>query len=157
MRIFSIIFTVFVLLCPFLTSAVHAEDAPPNNSLTMNYVSKIEMPDSAVSYILSPDKKHIAFICKKDTLYFARWDGKTGRVYDHIFFGTLTFSPDNNHLAYIADKNGEWFVVIDNREGLHHTGKVLFDQSPLKFITSDTVMYTVIDNKVLYLINENIQ
>ncbi|TRZ75505.1 MAG: hypothetical protein D4R93_04815 [Deltaproteobacteria bacterium] len=145
---------LFLLLC----SSIGAEENATNRVLTMKYVGRVDIaPQDERSLTLSPDGKHIAYIRKADKKCFVAYDGKEGKSYSKIIDGSLTFSPDSGHLAYIAEDGNEWFVVIDGKEGFHHDKLWSLEQCILRFKSSDTVSYLILENKSLYEAREKIQ
>lgn len=145
---------IFCLL--FMTNCDVFAGEGSNGTGTMNYIGSMKVPENTEYYLTSSDRKYLVLITKEESKFHVCRDGMTGRGYDKILFGTLTFSPDNKHLAYVAENSGDWFLVIDNREGIHHEKRGLLDQSRVQFI-DEYLVYTVIENKILYLVKEKIQ
>ncbi len=145
---------LFLLLC----SSVRAEENAKEKILTMKYIGHVDIaPQDQRSLILSPDGKHIAYINKSDNKCFVDYDGKEGKSYNKIIDGSLTFSPDSGHLAYMAEDGNEWFVVIDGKVGFHYDKLWSSEQCLLRFESSDTVSYLILENKCLYEAREKIQ
>jgi hypothetical protein len=145
---------LFFLVC----SPVRAEENATNKVLTMKYIGHVVIaPQDQGSLTISPDEKHIAYIHKSDKKSFVSYDSKEGKSYGKIIDGSLTFSPDSCHLAYIAEDRNEWFVVIDGKEGFHYDKPWSLEQCILRFESSDTVSYLILENKCLYEAREKIQ
>ena len=145
---------LFFLVC----SSVRAEENATNKVLTMKYIAHIDIaPQDQASLTLSPDGKHIAYIHRSDKRCFVAHDGKEDRKYSKIIDVSLTFSPDSGHLAYIAEDGNEWFVVIDGKEGFHYDGAWSLERCILRFKSSDSVSYLILEDKCLYEVREKTQ
>ncbi len=152
--------SLLIVLCLFflVCSALSAEGNAANKVLTMKYIGHVDIaPQDQRSLALSPDGKHVAYIHKSGKKCFVAYDGKEGINYNNIIDGSLTFSPDSGHLAYIAEADNEWFVVIDGKEGFHYDKVRWLEQCILRFESSDTVSYLILENKCLYEAREKIQ
>ncbi len=152
--------SLLIVLCLFflVCSSVRAEENATNKVLTMKYMGHVDIaPQDERSLTLSPDEKHIAYIHKSDKKCFVVCDGKESKSYSKIIDGSLTFSPDSGHLAYIAEDGNEWFVVIDGKEGFHHDRARSLEECILRFKSSDTVNYLILENQCLYVAREEIQ
>jgi hypothetical protein len=67
--------------------------------------------------VLSPDRRHWAYVAKRGDQWLVVIDGKEGAGYGNVVPGTQIFSPDSKHSAYGALKGDKWVVVTDGHEG----------------------------------------
>ncbi|MCX8031428.1 MAG: hypothetical protein N3A59_07625, partial [Thermodesulfovibrionales bacterium] len=72
------------------------------------------------TFIISPNNRHVAYICRDGRKFYAVFDGLESDRYDTIVQDSFTFSPDGNKLAFVAALNNRYFVVIDGKESKHY-------------------------------------
>lgn len=68
-----------------------------------------------LSFIVSPDGAHFAYIIKDGDGERVALDGQEGHNYETISF--LMFSADSQHFAYGAEEQGKDLVVLDGQAG----------------------------------------
>ena len=124
----------------------------------MKYLSRFDVaPQDGRSLALSPDGKYMAYIHESDHKCFVTYDGQEGRGHSKMIAGSLAFVPDSGHPAYIAEEGNEWFVVIDGKEGFHYDEARSLEQDIIRFKSSDTVSYLILEDKCLCEVREKIQ
>ena len=79
------------------------------NAFTLIEAARFSLDSKQYAYKARTEKKGIG-----DGKWCVVWNGKAGKVYDHIF--DLFFSYDSKHLAYTAVKDRKMVIVLDGNE-----------------------------------------
>jgi len=119
------IFLLVLLILPASTS--DAKVSIEKTSIAKQPAGTLVYADSA---ILSPDRRHIAYVAVSDEGMQVCVDMDYGKRYDHIAKGYPVFSPEGNQIAYLADREGKHFAVVGQREYPGYDGACCLAFSP---------------------------